>query len=221
MKLLFNALFKFFIGLIFVVILLFLPAGSFCYFNGWLFICLLFIPMLIFGVVLFIKFPKLLEKRLHAKEKENTQKIVVIISALLFISGFIVAGLDYRFKWSELPIWAEIISSTIFLISYALYIEVMRENQYLSRTIEVQENHKIVDSGLYGVIRHPMYSVTIFLFLSIPFVLGSWWSFICFLPYPAIIIIRIRNEEALLEANLPDYAEYKKRVKYRILPLIW
>ena len=221
MKLLFNALSKYIIGVLFVGTLLFLPAGSFNYYNGWLFICLLFAPMFIIGVVLFIKSPKLLEKRLNAKEKENTQKNVVAFSGLLFIVGFIVAGLDYRFEWSELPLWAVIISSVILLVSYALYIEVMRENEYLSRTIEVQEGQKVVDTGLYGIIRHPMYSITILLFLSIPVVLGSWWSFICFLPYPVIIIIRIQNEEAILEADLNGYSEYKKRVKYKIFPLIW
>lgn len=221
MKLLFSALAKFILGLVLVGALLFLPAGSFGYPNAWLFICLLFIPMLILGIVLFIKAPALLEKRLNVKEKEKTQKGVVALSALLFLAGFIVAGLDFRFGWSHIPLWGVIIASFVLLISYALYAEVMRENAYLSRTIEVQEDQKVIDTGLYGIVRHPMYAVTIWLFLSIPVVLGSLWSLLCFLPYVAVIAIRIRNEEKVLEAELPGYAEYKKRVKYRILPFVW
>lgn len=221
MKLLFSALTKFILGLALVSALLFLPAGSFFYPNAWLFISLLFIPMLILGVVLFIKAPALLEKRLNAKEKEKTQKGVVALSALLFLTGFIVAGLDFRFGWSQIPLWGVIIASAVLLVSYALYAEVMRENAYLSRTIEVQEDQKVIDTGLYGIVRHPMYAVTIWLFLAIPVVLGSLWSLLCFLPYVAVIVIRIRNEEKVLEAELSGYAEYKKRVKYRILPFIW
>ena len=221
MKLLFSALTKFILGLVLVGALLFLPAGSFFYPNAWLFIGLLFIPMLILGVVLFIKAPALLEKRLNAKEKEKTQKGVVALSALLFLTGFIVAGLDFRFGWSQIPLWGVIIASAVLLVSYALYAEVMRENAYLSRTIEVQEDQKVIDTGLYGIVRHPMYAVTIWLFLAIPVVLGSLWSLLCFLPYVAVIVIRIRNEENVLEAELSGYAEYKKRVKYRILPFIW
>jgi len=221
MKLLFSALTKFILGLALVSALLFLPAGSFFYPNAWLFISLLFIPMLILGVILFIKAPALLEKRLNAKEKEKTQKGVVALSALLFLTGFIVAGLDFRFDWSQIPLWGVIIASAVLLVSYALYAEVMRENAYLSRTIEVQEDQKVIDTGLYGIVRHPMYAVTIWLFLAIPVVLGSLWSILCFLPYVAVIVIRIQNEENVLEAELSGYAEYKKRVKYRILPFIW
>lgn len=221
MKLLLNAIIKFIIGIAFVIALVFLPAGSLDYINGWLFICLLFVPMLILGIVLFIKDPKLLEKRLGAKEKENTQKGVVALSGLLFIGGFTVAGLDYRFGWSHVPMWLVMFASVILLVSYALYAEIMRENTYLSRTIEVQENQTVIDTGLYGIVRHPMYAVTIWLFLSIPIVLGSLWSFLCFLPYVAVIVVRIRNEEKVLEQGLEGYTEYKRRVKYRILPFIW
>ena len=221
MKLALNALTKFIFGLILVGLLLFLPAGSFAYPNGWLFIGLLFVPMLFLGVVLLIKSPKLLEKRLGAKEKENTQKSVVAVSGLLFVVGFVIAGLDYRFGWSNVPTWVVIAASVVLLISYALYAEVMRENAYLSRTIEVQENQKVVDTGLYGIVRHPMYAVTIWLFLAIPIVLGSWWSLMIFLPYVAVIVIRIQNEEKVLEAGLEGYTDYKKRVKYRIIPLVW
>lgn len=221
MKLALNALTKFIFGLILVGLLLFLPAGSFAYPNGWLFIGLLFVPMLFLGVVLLIKSPKLLEKRLGAKEKENTQKSVVAVSGLLFVVGFVITGLDYRFGWSNVPTWVVIAASVVLLISYALYAEVMRENAYLSRTIEVQENQKVVDTGLYGIVRHPMYAVTIWLFLAIPIVLGSWWSLMIFLPYVAVIVIRIQNEEKVLEAGLEGYTDYKKRVKYRIIPFVW
>lgn len=221
MKLACSALLKFTVGLITVGALLFLPAGSLNYLNGWLFIGLLFVPMLILGTILLIKSPQLLQKRLSAKEKENTQKGVVAVSGLLFISGFVAAGLDFRFGWSQVPLWCVITASVVLLIAYALYAEVMRENAYLSRTIEVQGNQKVVDTGLYGIVRHPMYAVTLWLFLAIPVVLGSWWSLICFLPYIAVIVIRIRSEEKILEAGLDGYAEYKQRVKYRILPFVW
>ncbi len=220
-KLAFNSLTKFIFGLILVGVLLFLPAGSFAYPNGWLFIGLLFVPMSILGIILLIKSPKLLEKRLGAKEKENTQKGVVAVSGLLFIVGFAVAGLDYRFGWSNVPPWVVIAASAVLLVSYALYVEVMRENAYLSRTVEVQENQKVIDTGLYGIVRHPMYAVTIWLFLAIPLVLGSWWSILCFLPYVPVIIVRIQNEEKVLEEGLEGYTDYKKRVKYRIIPLVW
>ena len=221
MKLFWSALAKFLMGLLLVGILLFLPAGSFRYLNGWLFIGLLFLPMLLLGTVLLIKAPDLLEKRLNAKEEEAAQKAVVALSALLFVGGFVVAGLDFRFDWSHVPLWAVILASVILLASYALYGEVMRENAYLSRTVEVQENQKVVDTGLYGVVRHPMYAVTLWLFLAIPVVLGSWWSLLCFLPYVAVLVVRIRNEERVLEEGLEGYAEYKKRVKYRLLPFVW
>ncbi len=221
MKLLFNALVKFIMGILLVGTLLFLPAGGFGYMNAWLFIGLLFVPMLLLGVVMFIKSPKLLEKRLNAKETEKTQKGVVAVSGLLFVLGFVVAGLDYRFGWSEMPAWVVITASVILLASYALYGEVMRENAYLSRTIEVQENQKVVDTGLYGIVRHPMYAVTIWLFLSIPVTLGSWWSLLCFIPYVAVIVVRIINEEKVLESGLEGYVDYKKKVKYRLIPFIW
>lgn len=221
MKLFFNALIKFTVGLLLVGALLFLPAWSFGYINGWLFIGLLFIPMLILGAVLLIKSPELLEKRLNAKEKENTQKGVVAVSGLLFVMGFVVAGLDFRFGWSSVPTAAVIIASVILLVSYALYAEVMRENVYLSRTVELQQDQKVIDTGLYGIVRHPMYAVTLWLFLSIPVVLGSWWAVICFVPYIAVIVIRILNEEKVLTASLKGYVEYKKKVRYRLIPFIW
>ncbi len=221
MKLLFSALIKFTVGLLFVGALLFLPAGTFSYMNAWLFILLLFVPMLVLGVVLFIKSPKLLEKRLDAKEKRTEQKGVVLISALLFIGGFVVAGLDFRFSLSDIPLWAVIACSTVLLLSYALYAEVMRENAYLSRTVEVSENQRVVDTGLYGIVRHPMYLATVLMFLSIPIILGSIWSFVCFLPYIPVIVVRIHGEEKLLEKELPGYTEYKTRVKYKMIPFIW
>ena len=221
MKLAISALIKFTVGLALVGLLLFLPAGTLSYANGWLFIGLLFLPMLLLGIVLLIRSPELLEKRLEAKEKENTQKGVVAASGLLFIVGFAVAGLDFRFGWSKMPLWVVIVASVVLLISYALYAEVMRENAYLSRTVEVREGQKVVDTGLYGIVRHPMYAVTVWLFLSIPVVLGSWWACLCFLPYVALIVIRIINEEKLLSSELEGYEEYKKRVKYRLLPFIW
>ena len=220
-KLFFSALTKFLLGLVLVGVLLFLPAGSFSYTGGWIFISLLFIPMLVLGAVLLIKAPELLEKRLSAKEEESTQKGVVAASGLLFFVGFVIAGLDHRFGWSHVPMWLVIVSSVILLASYALYAEVMRENAYLSRTIEVQEGQKVVDTGLYGIVRHPMYAVTVWLFLSIPLVLGSFWSLLCFLPYPIIMAVRILNEEKVLTEGLDGYADYKKKVKYRLIPFIW
>jgi protein-S-isoprenylcysteine O-methyltransferase Ste14 len=221
MTLLFKALSKFTAGLVAVCLLLFLPAGSFGYMNAWLFVGLLFAPMLVLGVVLYIKSPELLEKRINAKEKESTQKGVVAVSGLLFVSGFVVAGLDFRFGWSYVPFWCVALSSLVLLASYALYAEVMRENVYLSRTVEVQENQKVVDSGLYTIVRHPMYMTTVFLFLSIPVVLGSWWSLVCFLPYVPLIAVRAVNEEEVLEAGLDGYGEYKQKVRYRLIPFIW
>lgn len=221
MKLLLSALVKFIVGLALVGALLFLPAGTLEYANAWVFIALLFIPMLVLGIVLFVKAPELLEKRLNAKESENTQKGVVALSGLLFVGGFVVAGFDFRFGWSRVPTWAEMIASVILLVAYALYAEVMRENAYLSRTIEVKKGQKVVDTGLYGIVRHPMYAVTLWLFLAIPIVLGSLWALLCFFPYIAVIAVRIVNEEKVLEAELDGYAEYKKRVRYRIAPFIW
>jgi len=221
MKLLLNALTKFAGGLLMVGLLLFLPAGSFEYINAWLFCVLLFVPMLVLGAVLLIKAPDLLRKRLDTKEKEKTQKGVIALSALLFLGGFIVAGLDFRFGWSRIPTWLVAAASVILLISYGLYAEVMRENAYLSRTVKVQENQKVVDTGLYGIVRHPMYAVTLWLFLAIPLVLGSWFSLICFLHYPIVIVIRIFNEEKVLTEGLEGYAEYKKKVRYRLIPFVW
>jgi protein-S-isoprenylcysteine O-methyltransferase Ste14 len=220
-RLLLTALMKFIMGFVFIGLLLFLPAGTFDYMNGWLFIGLLFGPMLILGAILFIKAPDLLEKRLNAKEEEDTQKGVVAISGLLFLLEFIVAGLDYRFGWSQIPSWLIIVASVVFLISYVLYVEVVRENAYLSRTIEVQENQKVVDTGLYGIVRHPMYAVTLWLFLATPIILGSWWALVCFSPYIIVMVVRIRNEEKVLADGLEGYSDYMKRVKYRIMPLIW
>lgn len=221
MRLLCQALVKFMVGLLSVGVLLFLPAGTFRYPNGWLFIALLFVPMLILGIVLFLKAPALLKRRLGAKEKDNTQKGVVAVSGLLFVGGFIAAGLDHRFGWSQVPTVAVVIASIVLLIAYGLYAEVMRENAYLSRTVEVQEGQRVVDKGLYGVVRHPMYAVTVWLFLSIPVVLGSWWALLCFLPYIAVIVVRIVNEEKLLAAKLDGYTAYQQKVKYRLLPFVW
>lgn len=221
MRLLLSALTKFVMGIFLVGMLLFLPAGSFEFVNGWLFIGLLFIPMLILGAVLFIKAPALLEKRLNAKEKEGAQKGVVAVSGLLFIAGFAVAGIDFRYNLSYVPAWAVIIASVLLLVSYALYAEVMRENAYLSRTVEITDGQRVIDTGLYGIVRHPMYAVTVWLFLSIPVVLGSWWALLCFLPYVPLIAVRVINEERFLERELDGYTEYKKRVKYRLLPFVW
>lgn len=221
MKLLINALTKYICGLLIVGALIFLPAGTLEYFGGWLFTALLFIPILLMGIIMYVKAPELLQKRLASKENESTQKGVVALSGLVFFAGFVVAGLDFRFGWSEVPLWAVITASVVLLISYVLYAEVMRENAYLSRTVRVEKDQKIVDTGLYGIVRHPMYAVTIWLFLSIPIILGSWYSLICFAPYPFVIIIRIINEEKLLVRELGGYSEYKKKVKYRLIPFIW
>ncbi|MBQ7049287.1 MAG: isoprenylcysteine carboxylmethyltransferase family protein [Firmicutes bacterium] len=221
MKLLLSALEKYVMGLLFMAVLVFWPAGSLRFWNGWLMIGLLFIPMLILGIVLFIKAPELLKKRLNAKEKSADQQGVVAVSGLMFLVGFIVAGLDHRLSWSTMPDWVVIAASAVFLISYALYAEVMRENAYLSRTIEVQEGQRVIDTGLYGVVRHPMYAVTLWLFLAIPLILGSWYALILFVVYPAVIAVRIRGEEKLLEEELSGYKEYRKKVKYRMIPFIW
>lgn len=221
MKLLVNALVKFILGIVLVMLLVFIPAGTLSYFNGWLFIGLLFIPMFIFGIYLFFKKPELLRRRLNNKEKEGTQKFVVLISALLFIGGFIVCGLDYRYGFSKLPDYIVIIGSVMLLIGYALYIEVMRENEYLLRTIEIEKEQKVVDTGLYGLVRHPMYLSVILLFLSFPLVLGSLYGFYIFLIFPLVLIIRIRNEEKILVKELKGYSKYKLKVKYKLIPFIW
>ncbi len=220
-KLFFNALAKFALGVMLVGLLIFLPAGTFSYFNGWLFMAILFIPMFLAGIVMMFKNPELLNKRLSAKEKQKEQSVVVKLSGLMFIAGFVVAGLGYRFDWYSLPTGVSIGGAVAFLVAYVLYAEVLRENTYLSRTIEVQENQKVIDTGLYSVVRHPMYSVTLLLFLSMPIVLGSLYSFIIFLSYPFIIAKRIRNEEELLEKELNGYREYKQKVKCRLIPFIW
>ena len=220
-KLFLQAIIKYVLGVLIVGSLLFIPAGTINYWNGWLFMGLLFIPMFIAGIILMIVNPELLRKRLNAKEKENDQKQVIRLSGLMFLSGFIVAGLNYRFNWIELPNIAVIISSILFIIAYLLYAEVLRENTYLSRTIEVQENQKVIDTGLYGIVRHPMYAATILLFLTMPLILGSIISFVIFLIYPIIIAKRIKNEEEVLEKDLTGYSEYKNKVKYKVIPFIW
>ena len=220
-KLFVNGIVKFLSGLILVALPLFLSAGSFAYWNAWLFMGILFIPMFIAGLILMKKNPYLLEKRLNAKEEQSEQKTVIALSGIMFLLGFIVAGLDYRFQWIKLPEWVAIVGAAVFLIAYGLYAEVLRENTYLSRTIEVQENQKVIDTGLYGIVRHPMYAVTLVLFLSMPIVLGSVISFIIFLAYPFIIAGRIKNEEKVLEEGLAGYKEYKQKVKYRLVPFIW
>ena len=221
MKLLVEALIKFTCGLLLVGLLIFLPAGTLGYTYGWLLIGLLFVPMLFAGFVMLIKSPDFLKKRLDAKEKQGTQKGVIAIAGLMFIAGFVVAGLDFRFGWSTMPMWVTVAASVLFLIAYALYAEVMRENAYLSRTIKVEQGQKVVDTGLYGIVRHPMYAVTILLFLMIPLVLGSWYALIAFAFYPAIIIVRLKDEEELLTRELSGYAAYKEKVKCRIIPFIW
>lgn len=220
-ELLIQAITKFIMGVLLVAILLFLPAGSFAYWNAWLLIGVLFIPMLGAGIVLMIKNPELLKMRLNAKEKEKQQKKVVAFSGIMFIAGFILAGLGYRFHWFVLPKTVCIAAAIVFVIAYALYAEVLRENTYLSRTIEVQENQKVIDTGLYGIVRHPMYAVTILLFLAIPLLLGSIFSFGIFCVYPFILIKRIENEEKVLTKELAGYDAYKKKVKYRIIPFVW
>lgn len=221
MKLLANALAKFICGLLLVGLLIFLPAGTLYFAKGWLLIGLLFVPMLIAGFVMFFKSPDFLAKRLDVKEKQATQKGVVAFSGLMFIAGFVAAGLDYRFGWSNMPLPITVAASVLFLVAYILYAEVMRENAYLSRTIKVEEGQKVVDTGLYGIVRHPMYMATILLFLMIPIVLGSWYALIVFAFYPAIIIVRLKDEEELLTKELPGYAQYKQKVKYRIIPFVW
>jgi len=220
-KLFFEAIIKLLLGVLIIGLLLFVPANTINYWNAWLFMGLLFIPMFIAGIVMMVKAPELLRKRLNAKEKENEQKSVVKLSGLMFLVGFIIAGLNYKYNWFIIPNFVVFISSAIFILSYIIYAEVLRENRYLSRTIEVEENQKVIDRGLYGIVRHPMYMATIFLFLSMPLVLGSFISFVIFLVYPFIIGKRIKNEEEVLERELKGYSEYKKKVKYRIIPFIW
>ena len=220
-KLFIQAIAKVISGILLVGALLFLPAGSFLYWNAWLQMGILFIPMIVAGFVMMKKSPELLQKRLNAKEEQSEQKTVIILSGLMFLASFIIAGLNFRFKWIVLPDWIVYAATALFLIGYIIYAEVLRENVYLSRTVEVQENQKVIDTGLYGVVRHPMYMSTFVLFLSMPLVLGSIISFAIMLLYIPIITKRIRNEEQVLEKGLIGYSEYKKRVKYKVIPYVW
>lgn len=220
-KLFVQAIIKYLLGVALVGVLIFLPAGTFWFFNGWLLMGILFVPMFFAGVVMMFKNPNLLKNRLNAKEKQKEQRTVVGLSGLMFLAGFIVAGLGFRFGWYVLPKGFSIAATVVFLVAYILYAEVLRENIYLSRTIEVQDNQKVIDTGLYGIVRHPMYSVTLLLFLSMPIVLGSVYSFIIFLIYPFIIAKRIKSEEEFLEKELNGYREYRQKVKYRLIPFIW
>lgn len=221
MKLLFSALIKVTIGILLVGTLIFLPAGTLAFAKGWLLMGLLFIPMLIAGFVMLFKAPKLLAKRLDAKEKQGDQKLVVAMSGLMFVAGFVVAGLDYRFSWSRMPMAVTVASAVLFLFAYGLYAEVLRENAYLSRTVKVEEGQTVISTGLYGIVRHPMYAATILLFLMMPLVLGSWYALLIFLIYPAVIVVRLQGEERLLSKELPGYAQYREKVKYRLIPFIW
>lgn len=220
-SLLIQALTKFLAGIVLVALLLFLPAASFAYWQAWLLMGILFVPMFFVGIILLLKSPDLLRKRLNAKEKDSEQKAVVAISGCLFLIAFIVAGLNWRFQWLLLPDWVVYAASALFVASYFLYAEVLRENAYLSRTIEVQDNQKVIDSGLYGIVRHPMYAATAILFLAMPLVLGSFPSFVIMLGYIPVIVKRIRGEESVLEEGLAGYKAYKKKVKYRLFPFIW
>ena len=221
MKLFVEALVKFLLGIVLVGALLFWPAGTFAFKGAWILLGILFVPMFLAGMVMMFKNPELLRKRLDAKEKEKDQNLVVKLSGLMFLAGFIVAGLGIRFGWYVLPDTVVIIAAVLFLVAYILYAEVLRENTYLSRTIKVEENQTVIDTGLYGIVRHPMYSATVLLFLAMPLVLGSIYSFVIFLAYPLIIAKRIKGEEELLERELAGYSEYKKKVKYRLVPFVW
>ena len=221
LKLFTQAIFKFLCGLLIVGLLLFLPAGTFVWRQAWLLLGILFVPMFIAGLIMMKRAPDLLRKRLDAKEEEKEQKTVIVLSGLMFLAAFIVAGLNFRFRWIVLPVWVSWAAAVLFLLAYVLYAEVLRENVWLSRTVEVQENQKVVDTGLYGIVRHPMYMTTLLLFLSMPLVLGSVISFVIMLLYIPIIAKRIRNEEQVLEGGLEGYAEYKKRIRYKVIPFVW
>lgn len=220
-NLLLNSIVKLLSGLVMIAILLFLPAGTWHYLHAWLFIALLFVPMMMIGIWLYLSQPNLLAKRLGNKEREQQQKNVVALSGLMFISGFVLCALDYRFGWSSVPVWLVVVASVIFLLGYGMYAEVMRENAYLSRTIEVQEGQQLIDSGLYGIVRHPMYTATILMFMAIPLVLGSFWALFVFAIYPILMVLRIQNEEQVLAKGLAGYPEYQKRIKWRLVPFIW
>ena len=220
-KLFTQAIVKFLSGLLLAGALLFVPAGTLGYWQAWLLIGILFVPMFIAGLVMMKKCPDLLRKRLNVREEQEEQKTVILLSGLMFLAAFIVAGLNFRFSWRVLPSWVSWASAAVFLLAYALYAEVLRENAYLSRTVEVQENQKVIDTGLYGVVRHPMYMTTLLLFLAMPLILGSAISFVITLAYIPIIAKRIRNEEEVLERGLAGYAEYKQRVRYKVIPFIW
>lgn len=221
MKLFLSAIAKFAFGVVLVGALLFLPAGSFAFLRGWMLMAVLFVPMFAAGMVMLFVKPDLLKRRLNAKEKRKTQDLVIKLSGLMFIAGFVLSGLNFRFGWYTLPMGVSIMGVVLFLTAYALYAEVLRENTYLSRTIEVSEGQKVVDTGLYGIVRHPMYAVTLLLFLSMPLILGSIYALPIFLFYPFIIVKRIKDEEKFLEGELEGYREYKQKVKYRLIPFIW
>ena len=221
MKLLFSALIKFTLGLVLVGALLFLPAWTLQYPNAWLFLALLFLPMLLMGAVMLCKAPALLAKRLRNKEKQKAQQGVIALSGLMFPAGFVLSALDFRYGWSHVPLWAVITASALFLLGYGLYAEVMRENAYLSRTVEVQEGQQVISTGLYGVVRHPMYLATLLMFLPLPLILGSLWGLIPFALYPVLIVVRLLDEERVLSDGLAGYTDYKAKVKYRLIPFIW
>ena len=216
-----QAITKFALGVVLIALLLFLPAGSIHYWNGWLFMGVLFLPMFAAGILMMLRNPGLLQKRLNAREKESAQREVVLGSGIMFLVGFVLCGLNYRFRWHILPDWIIGAATIVFLLSYALYAEVLRENTYLSRTIEVQDRQKVIDTGLYGIVRYPMYTVTILLFLSMPLILGSVVSLVIFLVYPLLLVKRIRNEEQVLTAQLEGYREYREKVRYRLIPFVW
>lgn len=220
-KLFTQAIVKFMSGMLIIGLLLFLPAGTFDWWQAWLLMGILFAPMFVAGLIMMKRSPDLLRKRLDVKEEENEQKTVIVLSGIMFLAAFIAAGLNYRFKWIVLPGWVSWAAAVLFLLAYALYAEVLKENVWLSRTVEVQENQKVVDTGLYSIVRHPMYMATLLLFLSMPLVLGSLISFVIALLYIPIIAKRIRNEEQVLEAGLEGYAEYKKRIRYKVIPFVW
>lgn len=220
-QLIINALSKLIVGLGMIALLLFVPAGTWHYWHAWLLLALLFIPMICLGIGMLFFSPQLLSKRLNNKEKERTQKHVVVFSGLMFLGGFILCGLDHRFAWSQVPFWVVITASMLFLIGYVIYAEVLRENAYLSRTVEVQDNQQLIDTGLYSIVRHPMYTATVLMFLSMPLILGSWWALLLFACYPWLIIKRIQNEEQVLVSGLKGYADYKKQVRWRLIPWVW